>query len=92
MIEALNHILETRWRHFGTHLRVESAILDGIETNRSNERDRMLQLVEKWMYHENGTGDLPRTWKTVVQAVEKTGNGLLAKQLAKRFEVPPSGH
>ena len=91
-MEALNQRLDAQWRHFGTYLRVESAILGGIETDRSNEKDRMLQLVEKWLAHENGTGDLPRTWKTVVQAVEKTGNGLLAKQLAKRFEVPPSVH
>ena len=70
VIQFLNQSLDTQWRHFGTHLRVESAILDGIETNRSNERDRMLQLVEKWLAHENGTGDSPRTWETVVQAVK----------------------
>ena len=92
VIQALNPSLDTRWRHFGTHLRVESAILDGIETNKSNEKDRMLQLVEKWLAHENGTGDLPRTWQTVVQAVKDAGNRPLAKQLAKQFEVPLSGH
>ena len=92
VIQALNQRLDAQWRHFGTHLRVESAILDGIETNKSNERDRMLQLVEKWLAHENGTGDLPRTWETMVQAVKDAGNRLLAKQLAKQFEVPLSGH
>ena len=92
VIQALSQSLDTRWRHFGTHLRVDSAILDGIETNRSNERERMLQLVEKWLAHENGTGDLPRTWETVVQAVKDAGNRLLAEQLARRYGVQLSGH
>ena len=87
MIEALNHTLDAQWREFGTHLRVESAILDRIEKDRSNERDRMLQLVEKWLAHENGTGDLPRTWETVVQAVKKTGPGRLAEELAEKHGV-----
>ena len=52
----------------------------------------MLQLVEKWLYYDDGTGDLPRTWKTVVQAVKDAGNGLLAEQLVKRFGVQLSGH
>ena len=87
VIQALNQSLDAQWRHFGIHLRVKSAILDGIETKRLYDRDRMLELVEKWLAHENGTGDLPRTWKTVVQAVKDAGNRLLAEQLAKRYGV-----
>ena len=92
VMKALYQSLGAQWRHFGTHLHVDSAILDGIETNRSNEKDRMLQLVEKWLAHENGTGDLPRTWETVVQAVKDAGNGVLAEQLARRYGVQLSGH
>ena len=41
----------------------------------------MLQLVEKWLVHDSGTGDLPRTWETVSgQAVKHTGKGQLAEQ------------
>ena len=87
VIEALNHTLDAQWRDFGTHLRVESAILDGIEKNRSNEGDRMLQLVEKWLAHDSGTGDLPRTWETVVQAVKSMGKRPLVQKLAQQFGV-----
>ena len=90
-IEALNQSLDTQWRHFGTHLRVESAILDGIKKNRSNERDRMLQLVEKWLAHENGTGHLPCTWETMVQAVKYAGNKPLAQELAQCHDMRLSG-
>ena len=47
----------------------------------------MLQLVEKWLAHDNGTGDLLHTWEAVVQAVKKTGKGRLAEELAQRYGV-----
>ena len=51
----------------------------------------MLQLVEDWVCHKDGTGNLPRTWKTVVQAVKDAGNRLLAQQLAEQHGVQLSG-
>ena len=65
--------------------------MSGIERNRSNVTACMLQLVEKWLDHDDGTGTLPRTWKTVVQAVKDTGKGLLAQQLAEQHGVQLSG-
>ena len=87
VIEALGHRLDVRWREFGTHLHVQSAILDEIIVNNSNVTSRMLQLVEKWLSHETGTGDLPRTWQTVVQAVKHMGKGRLAEQLEQQYEM-----
>ena len=86
VIEALNHDLDV-WKEFGTHLHIEPVILDSIDTDRSNVTERMLQLVEKWLDHDNGTGDLPRTWETVVQAVKNTGKGRLAEELAEKHGV-----
>ena len=91
VIEALNHVLDVQWRQFGTFLHIECVILDSIYTDKSNVGERMLQLVEKWLGHDNGTGDLPRTWGTVVQAVKQTGKGQLAEQLARRHGVQLSG-
>ena len=85
VLKALNHDLDARWMEFGIHLHVESAVLDGISKDKSNVASCMLQLVEKWLYHENGTGDLPRTWETVVLAVKHTGKGRLAEQLEQRY-------
>ena len=83
VIKALNHQLDAQWREFGTFLYVKPAVMDGISKERSNVASCLLQLVEKWLYYEDGTGDLPRTWKTVVQAVKSTGKGILAQQLAE---------
>ena len=87
VIKALDHQLDANWRVFGTHLKVGPEIMDGIEVNESDVGRRMLKLVEKWLAHDNKTGDLPRTWKTVVQVVKDTGKGLLAEQLAEQYGV-----
>ena len=88
VIEALNHDLDAQWREFGTHLCVKPSSMDIIDKNNKSDAGAcMLQLVEKWLVKENGTGDLPRTWVTVVQAVKKTGKGRLAEELAEQYRV-----
>ena len=93
VIKALQREVDAKWREFGTHLHVKPALMDSILKDKSNTgaRDCMLQLVEKWLGHEDGTGSLPRTWQTVVQAVKDTGNRLLAEQLAEQYGVQLSG-
>ena len=85
VIIALEHQLDSKWREFGTLLRVDPAVMDRIDQDRSNARERMLQLVENWVCHKDGTGDLPRTWETVVQAVNHIGERALAQQLVERY-------
>ena len=89
VIKALQHEVDAKWREFGTHLQVKPALMDSIRKDESNTgaRDCMLQLVEKWLGHEDGTGSLPRTWTTVAQAVKDTGNGRLAEQLVEQYGV-----
>ena len=66
--------------------------MDSIDKNtKSDVGACMLQLVEKWLGHDNGTGDLPRTWEMVVRVVAKTEPGCLAEELAQRYEVQLSG-
>ena len=91
VIEVLNHRLDAQWKLFGLHLHVRMVILDVINRDNSTVASCMLQLVVKWLGHEDGTGDLPRTWQTVVQAVKRTGKGLLAEQLAKQYGVQLHG-
>ena len=70
MIRALDGQLDAKWRRFGTFLHVEPAMLDRIEKNKSDVEDCMLLLVEDWVCNKDGTGELPRIWQTVVQAVK----------------------
>ena len=49
--------------------------------------DCMLDLLSKWTSNQAGTGALPRTWQTVVEAVRKTGFSVIADNLAHEHGV-----
>lgn len=85
IIEDLNHKLDAKWRYFGTYLRVDFEVMDAIEANRQcKSEDCMLELVGKWVSNQEGTGDLPRTWRTIHDAVKKLGKTTLAETLAQK--------
>ena len=67
-------------------LGVEDSLMAAIGTEGRPE-DCMLELVRKWISKETGTGTLPRTWQTIVEAVKDTGNGVLAEDLAREHGV-----
>ena len=46
----------------------------------------MLNLVTKWVSRDDDTGDLPRTWETVVKVVKASGHKQLAEELARKLE------
>ena len=88
VLEALGQKVDSKWRHFGTYLHFDSSLLDTIDSdNRKISTDCMLDLVTKWVDEYEGSGNLPRTWQTVVEAVSKTGCGKLAEELAKTHGV-----
>ena len=54
--------------------------MEAIETSKHCKPDDcMLDLLGRWTSNQTGTGTLPRTWQTVVEAVRKTGFGAFAK-------------
>ena len=88
IIEALEHQLDAKWRHFSTFLGVDYQLMEAIKTgNGGNPEDCMLDLLGKWTSNQAGTGTLPRTWQTVVEAVKKTGFGAIAENLALKHGV-----
>ena len=65
--------------------------MEAIETRKQgNPDDCMLDLLSKWTSNQAGTGTLPRTWQTVVEAVKETGFGAIAESLALEHGVTPS--
>ena len=88
IVEALNHQLDAKWRHFGTFLCVDYQTMEAIETRKQGKPDDcMLDLLSKWTSNQAGTGTLPRTWQTVVEAVKKAGFGVIAENLALEHGV-----
>ena len=85
--EALRNQVDAKWKHFGTYLRFDPTVMGTIETDNRKSTDCMLDLVTKWVRKDEGTGDLPRTWETVIKAVKASGHKQLAKELAGEFGV-----
>ena len=65
--------------------------MESIETSlRGRSDDCMLDLLGRWTSNQAGTGTLPRTWQTVVEAVRKTGFGAIAESLAHKHGLTRS--
>ena len=88
VLDAIGGELDAKWRHFGTFLRFEPPLMDTIESDHNKSvTDCMLDLVTKWVAYYEGSGSLPRTWQTVVNAVRKSKHTKLAEKLAKTYGV-----
>ena len=88
ILRALDHKLDCTWQEFGTFLGVEYHTMNSIDSEqRGRPRFCMLHLVGSWLSHQTGTGDLPRTWETVVEAVRDAGSQKLAMELAEKHGV-----
>ena len=62
--------------------------MEAIRLDNSNRPDDcMLDLLSKWTSNQAGTGTLPRTWQTIVDAVKKTGFGVIAENLGLEHGV-----
>ena len=85
IVKALNHQLDAKWRHFGTFLHVDYQTMESIGTSKRGEPDDcMLDLLSRWTSNQAGTGTLPRTWQTVVEALKETGFVAIAENLAQK--------
>ena len=58
--------------------------MEAIQRDKSgNPADCMLDLLSKWTTNQAGMGMLPRSWQTVVEAVQLSGDRVLAHNLAQ---------
>ena len=88
ILRALEHKLDATWQEFGTFLGVEYQTVNAIEMEqRGKPRSCVLHLLGRWLLHQAGTGDLPRSWETVVAAVKEAGFRKLAEEVAERHRV-----
>ena len=85
-----------KWKLFALHLKVdwdfivfiEEACLQDYSSRFSEERmltECLYRLLEEWLYEKKGTGDLPRTWYTIVTALESCRIFTLAESLRKHI-------
>ena len=81
-----------KWNTFAVYLGIKKHIRDEVSHQCLIEpKDCIIEIVGRWLSHEDGTGDSPRTWETVFSALQEMGFTLLVKEvtqkLSKRLET-----
>ena len=87
--------MASKWKLFAHHLKVERDFIQLIEEacpdssrrfyGQGRSKQCLHHLLEEWLYEKNGTGDLPRTWGTIVTALESCRISSLAESLRKQI-------
>jgi ankyrin repeat protein len=90
--ESLNfHIgkcIGDSWEKFATHLHIHRKVIEGVHKECSGiVRDCFVAMTRKWLHSEIGTGDLPRTWQTVCDALEKIDHPDIAEDVKETLLV-----
>ena len=76
----------SRWKEFAVHLHVETRITNVVYKQCLAIVDDCFKEVSgRWLGGEEGTGDLPRTWETVFEALRLSGFPLLVKDVREEL-------
>ena len=76
-----------KWSEFSLYLGIEKHVRDEVSHNcHRAAKDCFIEVVGRWLSHEDGTGDSPRTWETVFSALCDMGQSHLVEEAkAKLF-------
>ena len=87
--------MASKWKLFAHHLKVESDFIQVIEEacldssgrfyGQGRLKECLYNVLEAWLSEEEGTGDLHRTWDTIVTVLESCSIFTLAESLRKQI-------
>ena len=73
-----------QWNEFAVYLHVDIATRKLIRQKCLNiGEDCFKELIHRWLCGKDGTGDLERTWKTLLDALGLTGHPLLVEDVKR---------
>ena len=75
-----------RWMTVGLQLSIEDFVLQAIKTPNGSNEEHCCEMFRRWLAGEDGCGTLPRTWSSVLDAVE---NGCGSEVTREITETPP---
>ena len=71
--------VEAKWEDMAYALKFEHPTVSAIERNKSDTRGRCIDMFSRWL---DGEGERePRTWGTLLEALEEIGNSELATEI-----------
>ena len=74
-----------KWFTTGLHLNITSEMLDAVKTSNGSDREHCVEMFTCWLLREQGYGDLPRTWSSVLQAVENSCGSKVCQEIKERL-------
>ena len=74
-------------KEVGYHLGIETYVLANIDTERSNTERKCLEMLRRWKNGERGTGHLPRTWESILDAVGKAVGSEVEKEIEQNISA-----
>ena len=87
-LDELNQLVVWRvaaqWYEVGVFLEVGAAVLDTIRTdNLHNVRQACRDMFREWLSRGPGTGEQPRVWQSVLEAVRETVGEMVAGEIER---------
>ena len=76
--------IAAKWYEVGLLLDVEAAVLDAIRAdNPHSVKQACCGMFKEWLSQEQGTGEKPREWRSVLSAVKETMGGRVAEEIER---------
>ena len=69
LVECAVPRVAPKWDEVGLQLNIQPYVLRNIEADGGDVVTRCKNMFSKWLIGEAGTGDLQRTWESVLEAV-----------------------
>ena len=63
--------IAAKWEEVGQALGVEHAIIETVRDSKQRADGRALEVLDRWSQSATGTGSQPRTWHSLLVAIEK---------------------
>ena len=90
LLEWVGDYIDSKWQNFGIELGIRKNVCEGIKQQKlCIPKECFILLCSKWLSSGAGTGDKPRTWRTVLQAVRECGFPEVADQVERSFSKNP---
>ena len=72
-----------KWFNFGLQLDIKPEALDAIKTPNGSNKEHCREMFRCWLAKEQGYGALPRTWSSVLHAVENSCGSEVSRELSE---------
>ena len=78
-----------KWETTGLELDIEDYVLQAIKTPNGSNEFHCREMFRRWLAREQGCGALPRTWSSVLDAVERSCGTEVSRELRELIHQSP---